>query len=294
VPERRILKRLARNVALAVVVAWLIYTLASWFLAWNPADAGAYYDAAQRLRDGQPLYPAVNPEAHEVYRYAPWFAFAWIPVTAIPRDVALHAWSLLMLSASLVAVWPLLRRPTWASVILAGLCAQVLIETAMFGNAHPLVVAMLSLTITRRSGPVWVGVATSLKLVPLLFAIVWLLRGEWRKALVATVTAVVLWLPALAFDLSHYVASPGTGLLSLYAVSPWAWAVAAAASAAWLGYTLLTRSRLTWTSAAMLMFLGPPRVATSYLGFIVPAVELTTADKPNASTSSGRQESFAR
>jgi hypothetical protein len=279
VPERRILKRLARNVALAVVVAWLIYTLASWFLAWNPADAGAYYDAAQRLRDGQPLYPAVNPEAHEVYRYAPWFAFAWIPVTAIPRDLALHAWSLLMLAVSVVAVWPLLRRPTWASVILAGLCAQVLIETAMFGNAHPLVVAMLSLTITRRSGPFWVGVATSLKLVPLLFAGVWLVRGEWRKALVATVTAVVLWLPALAFDLSHYVGSPGTGLLSLYAISPWAWAAAAVASAAWLGYALLTRSRLTWTSAAVLMFLGPPRVATSYLGFIVPAVELTKQDE---------------
>jgi hypothetical protein len=280
VPERRILKRLARNVALAVVVAWLLYTLASWFLAWNPADAGAYYDAAQRLRDGQPLYPAVNPEAHEVYRYAPWFAFAWIPVTAIPRDVALHVWSLLMFVASVVAVWPLLRRPTWASIILAGLCAQVLIETAMFGNAHPLVVAMLSLTITRRSGPVWVGVATSLKLVPLFFAVVWLVRGEWRKALVATITAAVLWLPALAFDLSHYVASPGTGLLSLYAISPWAWAITAAASAAWLGYALLTRSRLTWTSAAVLMFVGPPRIATSYLGFIVPAVALTRHDEP--------------
>jgi hypothetical protein len=277
-PEQRFLTRLARNVALAVVVAWLIYTFASWFLAWNPADGGAYYDAARRLRDGQPLYPAVNPEAHEVYRYAPWFAFAWIPITVLPRDVALHAWSLLMLAVSILAVWPLLRRPRWASVILAGLCAQVLIETAMFGNAHPLVVAMLSLTITRRSGPFWVGVATSLKLVPLLFGVVWLVRGEWRKALVATITAAVLWLPALAFDLSHYVASPGTGLLSLYAISPWAWAAAAAVSAAWLGYALLTHSRLTWTAAAVLMFLGPPRVATSYLGFIVPAVESTCRD----------------
>jgi hypothetical protein len=180
-----------------------------------------------------------------------------------------------MLGVSVVAVWPLLRRPSWASVVLAGLCAQVLIETAMFGNAHPLVVAMLSLTITRRSGPFWVGVATSLKLVPLVFAVVWFFRGEWRKALVATLTALVLWLPALAFDLSHYVATPGTGLLSLYAISPWAWAAAAAGSVAWLAYALLTRSRLTWTSAAVLMFLGPSRVATSYLGFMVPAVELT-------------------
>lgn len=278
-PERSILSRLARQIAFAVVVAWLIYTLASWFVAWNPADAGAYYDAAQRLRDGEPLYPAVNPEAHEVYRYAPWFAFAWIPVTMLPRDAALHVWSLLMLVVSVLAVWPLLRHPTWASVILAGLCAQVLIETAMFGNAHPLVVAMLSLTVTRRSGPFWVGVATSLKLVPLVIAVVWLFRGEWAKALVAIGTAAALWLPALAFDLTHYVANPGTGLLSLYAISPWAWAIAAVVSAAWLGYAILTRSRLTWTAAAVLMFLGPPRVATSYIAFIVPAVKLTEQDE---------------
>jgi hypothetical protein len=268
----------ARNIAVAVVTAWLIYTLASWLLAWNPADAGAYYDAAERLRDGQPLYPPMNPEAHEVYRYAPWFAFAWIPLTAIPRDVALHAWSLLMLIVSVVAVSPLLRRPSWASVTLAALCAQVLIETAMFGNAHPLVVAVLSLTITRRSGPFWVGVATSLKLVPMLFAVIWLLHGEWRKASVATVTAIALWLPALAFDLSHYVANPGSGLLSLYSISPWVWATSAGVSAIWLAFCLLSRSRLTWTSAAVLMFLGPPRIATSYLGFIVPAVELTFDD----------------
>ncbi len=293
-PRRRIITRLARDVALAVSVAWLVYTLASWFLAWNPADAGAYYDAAERLKSGAPLYPAVNPEAHEVYRYAPWFAAAWIPITIMPRDLALHGWSLLMLGASLAAVWPLLRRPSWASLILAVLCAQVLVETAMFGNAHPLVVAMLSLTVRRRTGPFWVGVATSLKLVPVLFALVWLVRGEWRKALIAIGTAIVLWLPALAFDLSHYVVSPGTGLLSLYAVSPALWLVAALASVGWRGYALVTRSRFTWTSAAILMFLGPPRVATSYLAFLVPGLELTrrdgslrsfSSDHPRASSS---------
>jgi hypothetical protein len=177
-----------------------------------------------------------------------------------------------------LAVWPLLRRPSWASVILALLSAQVLVETAMFGNAHPLVVAMLSLTATRKSAPFWVGVAASLKLVPILFGLVWLARGERRKALVAVVTATVLWLPALAFDLSHYVTSPGTGLLSLYAVSPLLWLAVAALAVAWLAYCLITRSRLTWASAAALMFLGPPRIATSYLAFVVPAATLTEND----------------
>jgi hypothetical protein len=103
-------------------------------------------------------------------------------------------------------------------------------------------------------------------------------------------------MPALAFDLSHYVASPGSGLLSLYAVSPWLWTLTAAASAAWLGYSLLTRSNLTWTSAAVLMFLGPPRIATSYLAFFVPAAELTRAEvtsptKPPPDFADGRASS---
>jgi len=89
----RLLRRVPRNVVMAILLGYFAYTLASWFLVWNPADGGAYYDAASRLTHGQPLYPPINPEAHEVYRYAPWFAVAWIPLTALPRDFALHAWS---------------------------------------------------------------------------------------------------------------------------------------------------------------------------------------------------------
>ena len=59
-------ERVARTVVLAVSLAWLAYVLASWFLVWDPADAGAYYDAAARLRDRLPLYKPMNPEAHQV------------------------------------------------------------------------------------------------------------------------------------------------------------------------------------------------------------------------------------
>src|SRR5919204_4006754 len=106
----RIARRAARSVAMAVALGWLGYTLASWFLAWNPADAGAYYEAAQRLVHGQQLYPATNPELHEVYRYAPWFAAAWVPLTVFPEPVVAHSWSLLMLACSGLAIWPVLRR----------------------------------------------------------------------------------------------------------------------------------------------------------------------------------------
>ncbi len=261
---------------MAILLGYLGYTLASWVVAWNPADGGAYYDAAARLTHGQALFPGINPEAHEVYRYAPWFAVAWIPLTALPRDLVLHAWSLAMLGCAVAAVWPLLRRPTWARVALAALAGQTLAETAMFGNAHPLVVALLVWTVARRSFPAWVGVAASIKLVPLGFALVWAGRREWSKAGVAVVTAALLFAPILLFDLAHYPTDPGTGLLSLYSVSPILWGAVAVASLGATAWLALRGSRYAWVAAALLMFLGPPRVVLSYLAFLLPACALAT------------------
>jgi hypothetical protein len=264
---------------MAILLGWLGYTLASWFLSWNPADAGAYYDAATRLASGQPLYPAVNPEAHEVYRYAPWFAAAWIPLTVLPRDVALHIWSVAMLCCSGLAVWPLLRRPSWTSVALAALAGQTLVETAMFGNAHPAVVALLVWTAGRRSFPAWVGVAASIKLVPLAFVLVWAGKQRWRPAVATVAVAAILLAPMLLFDLSDYVTDPGTGLLSLYSVSPVLWLAVAAGSAVlsvWLG---IHRSPYAWVAASLLMFLGPPRVVLSYLAFILVGYELARRER---------------
>lgn len=272
-------ERVARTVVLAISLAWLTYILASWFLAWDPADAGAYYDAAARLRDGLTLYQPMNPEAHEVYRYAPWFAYAWIPVTLLPRDLALHGWSLLMLVASGIAVWPIARLGTLASVSLAALLGAFLVETAMFGNAHPAVVALLTVTAGRRWFPMAVGITASIKLVPILFVGVWIAGGQWRPAAAAIAVAVLLWGHALAFDLAGYVTDPGNGLLSLYAVSPIAWLVVAVSAALVAFIFALRRSRWTWTATAVLMFIGPPRVVLSYLAFLAPAVVLTLRER---------------
>jgi len=270
----RLIRRVPRNVVMAILLGYFAYSLASWFLVWNPADGGAYYDAASRLTHGQPLYPPINPEAHEVYRYAPWFAVAWIPLTALPRDLALHAWSLAMLGCAFAAMWPLLRRPSWARVALAILVGQTLVETAMFGNAHPLVVALLVWTAGRRSFPAWVGVAASIKLVPIGFALVWAGRRQWGQAAMAVGVAAVLFAPMLLFDLGSYPTDPGTGLLSLYAVSPPLWAAVALASLVATVWLAVRGSPYAWVAAAVLMFLGPPRVVTSYLGFLLVAVQL--------------------
>ncbi|MEO6579443.1 MAG: hypothetical protein ABIO99_11175, partial [Candidatus Limnocylindria bacterium] len=97
--------RLARLGVTALVIGLGIANL-YWSVAqWTLSDAGAYWDAANRLRDGAELYPVVaNVEASDVYRYAPWFAWAAIPFTFLPIQLAGAAWSLILIGASVVAV----------------------------------------------------------------------------------------------------------------------------------------------------------------------------------------------
>ena len=265
-------QRVGRFLATAIILGWLAYTLTSWFLAWNPADARAYYLAAERLRDGAALYPPMNPEAHEVYRYAPWFAVIFLPFTLLPLDVATHVWSLAMLGCALLAVVPVLRIGGRPAILLAALLGALLAETAMFGNAHPLVVAILSWTMASRWAPWAVGVSTSIKLVPILFILPWIRAGRLRDALVAVAAAAALFAPMLLFDLSGYVTTPGTGLVSIYAASPLLWGVCAAGALATLAWLTWRGSPYAYVAAAAAMFVVPPRVSTAYLAFLLPAV----------------------
>ena len=264
-------ERIARFLVTGLVLGWLAYTLTSWFLAWNPADARAYYLAAERLRDGEALYPPMHPDAHEVFRYAPWFAVAFLPLTLLPIEVATHLWSLLMLGCAVLAVVPVVRLGGRAAIALAALLGALLAETAMFGNAHPLVVAMLSWTIARPSAPWWVGIATSIKLAPIGFVLPWLGLRRTRDAAVALVVATLLFAPILAFDLSNYVTSPGTGLVSPYADSPLLWLLGATAGIISVVWLSVRASPYAYVAAGAAMFLVPPRVSTAYIAFLLPA-----------------------
>jgi hypothetical protein len=264
---------------MAVAFGWLAYVIASWFLVWNPADAGAYLDAAERLRSGASLYQAANGEAHEVYRYAPWFAYLWIPFVDLPRDLVAHAWSVLMLLVAVYACAPLFRHGTPAGLTLGALCLAFLAETAMFGNAHPIAVAMLVYGLPRRAAPIWVGLSASLKLVPILFVLPWLLRGDWRRSALAAGTAGILFAQMLAFDLSGYVSTPGTGLLSIYAVSLPLWIGVGLATLALTVVLGRRRPDHAWAGVSALEYLAPPRVVLSYLAFAAPAVVAGWADR---------------
>lgn len=105
------LTRAAGIVALAAIIAFCVVALAQILTpGWWFQDTDAYWSTAIRLRQGQPLYPALlNRDASDVYRYAPWFATAWIPLTYLPQAVAYWLWASVLAAATLLCLRPSLR-----------------------------------------------------------------------------------------------------------------------------------------------------------------------------------------
>jgi hypothetical protein len=251
-PPRRVV-RLARIVILAVVIGLGISHLYFAVTDWSQTDASAYWTAAMRLLEHQELYPVVsNVEASSVYRYSPWFAWATVPFTYLPVQVAGAIWSAILVAASFLAVLPLARRGAWIQV---GFFFPILIGISAYGNVHALLIAVLVWTVERRSGPLWIGVAASLKIFPILFALTYLGRGEWLKAAVAVVVTGLLWAPALLFDLTGYVTSPGeAGLFGTTAVYLAVGALTVA------GALAFARTRFAWLASALSVVLVGPRL----------------------------------
>ena len=246
--------QLARIVTLAVITGIGIFNLVTAVTHWTLSDAAAYWNAAERLREGAPLYPVLTDvDASEVYRYAPWFAWLAVPFTFLSVGVAGALWSGILLAASALALVPLVRARAWVAV---AFFAPILVGISAVGNVHPLLVAPLVWSVERRSGPLWIGVAASLKVFPILFALVYLGRGQWLRATAAVATGAILWAPALLYDLRGYATEAGQAA-SLISV-PILWAVVVGAA---IGVTLrLARGPFGWLAAAASVVLALPRL----------------------------------
>jgi hypothetical protein len=195
-------------------------------------DGRAYWLAGERLRAGDELYAAtISQDSAEVYRYAPWFAFAWIPLTYLPENVVAVGWTFAMVVAWLYPALTFLGLG-WRERSVACLAAPPLLVAALGGNVQPAVVALLFVGLEHRWGAGAIGIAASLKLFPILFIAVYLGRRQWVPAATAVGLAGFLWLPALASDLRHYPVEVG-GAFSLLAVSPLVYVVALSAAVAW-------------------------------------------------------------
>jgi hypothetical protein len=255
----------------AAVLAVLI-GLASWTELNHAAtlstgsDMDAYWNAAMRLREGAPLYAPGQPTDSDLYRYAPWFAYAWVPLTFLPKGAVLLGWMTLCLGAAIASLAPLLwRGPAgWATV---ALLLPFQLEGAAYGNVQPLLVLALLWGLPRPSGPIWIALSASLKVTPVLLAVVYAGRGEWRRAGLALLLTALLVAPMLLFDLSGYSTQIGGGQMSVLTVSPvlWAAVAVAAVAAAWA----LARTRHGWLAGAVALILALPRFLLYEISFVV-------------------------
>lgn len=250
------LRMAAVGIAVGYGLAQVVFSVSGWTLV----DMDAYWQAGMRLREGAALYPVYSdPTAAEVYRYTPWFAFAWVPLTYLPIAFVRVLWSALLVAGVGAALLPLVRQPSHASIALAALLGSLLLRIASVGNVHPLLVAALVLGVARPSGPIWVGVAASLKIVPILFAVVYAARGEWRRAAVSTLVAAVLVAPTFLFDLGNYPADPGELSFSLYNRIPVAWAALALGLVTLAALVAWRRSAYSWLAMAVAALAALPR-----------------------------------
>jgi hypothetical protein len=260
-------QRWAQVIVLGLLIGLAVGNL-YWSIAqWTLSDAGAYWNAAMRLREGQELYPAVtNVEASDVYRYAPWFAWLTVPFTFLPQAVAGAAWSVILVAASVVAVTPLARRKAWTQV---AFFFPILIGISAVGNVHALMVAWLVWGVERRSGPLWIALAASLKAVPILLALVYVGRREWLRAGASIVITLLLVAPALLYDLRNYVTT--TGQAGMLTVMPAVFAAVVLAIV--LVILRLARTRYAWLSAAAGVVLATPRFFVYDVTYLVIGVD---------------------
>jgi hypothetical protein len=251
--------RASRLLILGLCIGYAIASLVWSTQAWEIPDIDAYWNAALRLRAGEDLYPVVRDvNASDVYRYAPWFAFAWIPLTYLPRTVVDVAWSAILVGSSIAVVVPAFRLRHPAVVAFTALAGSFLILIAARGNVQPLMIAALVYGVERRSGPLWIALCASLKATPILFALVYVARGEWRRAAVTAALTAVLVLPMLAFGIDGYTTDPGPSL-SLYSVSRALFAAVAAASIVGATYVAWRYPAFAWMAAAIAVMACLPR-----------------------------------
>lgn len=284
--------RIVWSVALFIMaVTTVVVLVVAFVIGPNPwRDGDAYLDAALRLREGLPLYPELaDTHGPTVYRYAPWFAFAWIPLSYLPREVVIPLWQLLMLGCSAIAIIPAWRAGPLGRVVCV-VMAPLLLFASLVGNVQPAIVALLAHTIRTGGGPVAVAFAASLKLAPALYAVTYLGRRQWTRAAITVALTMLLWVPALLLGVDHYPAEIGD-VAGLWAISPFVWIVVAAAL---LGASYLAASSpYAWKVSSLLVALAPPRFIsydwTYLLAGFAPRDERLPASAPDGDTRQGHE-----
>ena len=161
----------------------LVVAMARWG---DPSDEHAYWLAARRLIEGQPLYdPAATIVTPYAYLYPPPLAQALVPVAAVvPSWLFSVGWTVLM---GLALFWLAGRDVLRALALVA--FPPVAVEF-WFRNVHLFLAVLVVLGLRRASTAFAVGAA--IKVSPGIGIPYLALRGQWRKAAIAAAVGAAM------------------------------------------------------------------------------------------------------
>ena len=268
--------------AAGVAVAWM-------HVISDPlADARPYFDAANRLNHGQPLYPAgLNPNQNQIYLYPPLLAQLLRPMALLGYEWFALIWELIVVATF---VWLLQhlgvrKRSTWIAVGLLGV---------PIGWALTIAQAHVPMTLLMALGQPWsIALAANLKLFPALIALYWLGRRDWESLLAFLVWSVLIIAAQLILDVNNTFAflkavgfdqtgEPGVlRNFSIYTISPLGWL--AAVFVGCLVILATARTRWGWAVAVTAATLAPPRLLVYMLtGLLAGVRRPRDAGEPDA------------
>lgn len=161
-------------------------------------------EAAQRLIDGQTLYPTSGPEFGD-YPYPPIWAIVTTPLLALPHVVAQYTAGILCAFAVLAALWVVGLRDPWCYAIVLFSAPLTLVATV--GNPTAFITLLVALSYRYGSAPA--GVAVAIKLYPwpmLLWGLLVRGRRDFAIGIVATLAAIFVPWALIGFDgIDHYL-----------------------------------------------------------------------------------------
>lgn len=250
-------ERAARLGALAVIVAMAIANVIWTFQTWPMGDIQIYWEAGERIREGEPLYPGTSP--YTSYRYAPWFAWMWAGFTHLPYEIVAAVWQAALLVATALVAIPFVRRGLMG-LAFAALFVPLLFAVSAGGNVQALIVVSLLFGIDQRFGPLWIAIAASLRATPFLFVAVYAARREWGRFWV-TVGLTLLFVAPMALYRPETLLTEVAGREpGPFAVSPILWGVFAIATVGVLAYLAWRRSPYITLAAAAGAVVASPKL----------------------------------
>jgi hypothetical protein len=167
----------------------LVVALARWGA---PSDELAYWLAARRLVEGQPLYdPAVTIITPFAYLYPPPLAQVLVPIAALVPDWLFSiGWTVLM---GLALFWLAGRDILRALALIA--FPPVAVEF-WFRNVHLFLAVLVVLGLRHASG--WFAAGAAIKVSPGLGVPYLAVRGRWRDAGIAAAVGLAMLVASVA------------------------------------------------------------------------------------------------